>query len=67
MAKNGHNAKAIYSPCKILSLGQKIKLPKTCEKPLYNYIRVALCVKKTVTDRVLRARELRYIFKFVIA
>ena len=32
MAKSGHNAKAIYSPCKILTLGQKIKLPKTCEK-----------------------------------
>ena len=26
MAKNGHNAKAIYRPCKILSLGQKIKI-----------------------------------------
>ena len=31
-----------YSPCKILSLGQKIKLPKTCEKLLYKHIRVIL-------------------------
>ena len=38
MAKNGHNAKAIYSPCKILSLGQKIKLPKKGEKRFYKHI-----------------------------
>ena len=31
-----------YSPCKILSLGQKIKLPKTCEKRFYKHIRVVL-------------------------
>ena len=30
MAKNGHNVKAIYSQCKIFSLGQKMKFPKTC-------------------------------------
>ena len=30
-----------YSPCKILSLRQKIKLPKTCENRVY--IRVVLC------------------------
>ena len=34
-----------YSPCKILSLDQKIKLPKTCEKRLYKHIRVVLCKK----------------------
>ena len=45
MAKNGHNAKA-YSPCKILSLGQKIKLPKTCEKRFYKHIKVVLCKKR---------------------
>ena len=35
-----------YSPCKILSLGQKIKLPKTCEKRLHKHIKVVLCKKR---------------------
>ena len=34
-----------YSPCKILSLGQKIKLPKTCENRFYKLIKVVLCKK----------------------
>ena len=34
-----------YSPCKILSLGQKIKLLKTCQKRFYNHIKVVLCKK----------------------
>ena len=33
-----------YSPCKIVSLGQKLKMPKTCEKPTNKNIRV-LCKK----------------------
>ena len=45
MAKNGHNAK-VYSPVKILSLGQKIKLPKTCEKRLDKHVKVVLCKKR---------------------
>ena len=40
MAKNGHNAKAIYSPCKILKLGQKIKMPKTYENRCYKRIKL---------------------------
>ena len=35
-----------YSPCKILSLDQKIKLPQTCEKRFYKHTRVALCEKR---------------------
>ena len=35
-----------YSPCKILSLGQKIKFPKTYKKPLYKHFRVILCKKR---------------------
>ena len=31
-----------YSLCKMLSLGQKLKMPKTCEKPFYKNIRVVL-------------------------
>ena len=35
-----------YSPCKIYSLGQKIKLPKTCENRFCKRIRVVLCKKR---------------------
>ena len=47
-----------YSPCKILSLGQKIKMPKTWEKRLDKHIKVALCKKrmiKTASIRKMRA------------
>ena len=27
-----------YSPCKIINLGQKMKLPKTCEKRFYKHV-----------------------------
>ena len=45
MAKLGHQAKAMYSLCKMVSLARKLKLTKTCEKPLYNQSRVVLCKK----------------------
>ena len=32
--------------CKMVTLGQKIKLLKTCEKRLYNHIIVVLCKKR---------------------
>ena len=41
-----------YSPCKgyslskIVSLGQKLQMPKTCEKPFYKNSRVVLCEKR---------------------
>ena len=47
-----------YSPCKILTLKQKLKLPKTCKKRLYKHIRVVLCKKglqKTAKIRKMRA------------
>jgi len=47
-----------YSPCKILKLGQKIKLPKTCEKRFYKHIKVVLCknrLQKTINIRKMRA------------
>ena len=34
-----------YSPCKMVSLGQKLKMPKRCEKRFYDHIRVVLCKK----------------------
>ena len=39
--------------------GQTIKLPKTCEKRLYNHIRVVLCKKrlqKTANTRKMREK-----------
>ena len=47
-----------YSPCKILSLGQKIKLPRTSEKLFYKHIQVILCKKrlqKTANFRKIKA------------
>ena len=35
-----------YSLCKMVILGQKIKLPKTCEKRLYKHITDVLCRKR---------------------
>ena len=35
-----------HSACKILSLGQKMKLPKTCEKRFYKHIQVVLGKKQ---------------------
>ena len=47
-----------YSACKTLSLGQKIKLPKTCEQCFHKQIKVLLCKKrleKTVNIPKMRA------------
>ena len=32
--------------CKMVSLGQKLKMPKTCNKRLYKHIRLVLCKKR---------------------
>ena len=32
-----------YRPCKMLSLGQKLKVPKGCEKRFYDHIKVVVC------------------------
>ena len=34
-----------YSLCKVVTLPQKIKMPKTCDKRLYKHIRLVLCKK----------------------
>ena len=34
-----------YSPCKILTLSQKLKFQKTCQNPFYKSFRVVLCKK----------------------
>ena len=46
-----------YSLCKMVSLGQKIKLPKTCQKRLYERIRGVLCKKRL--QKTLNMREMR--------
>ena len=45
--KIDHLPKAIaHSLCKMVSLGQKLKMPRTCEKPFYNNGTVVLCKKR---------------------
>ena len=46
-----------YSLCKMVSLGQKLKMPKPCEKPSHKNIRVVLCknpLKKRTNIREVR-------------
>ena len=45
LAKAIAHAKAIYSLCKMVSLCQKLKMPKTCEKSFYKNKRVVVCKK----------------------
>ena len=40
--KIGHHACKGYSPCKILTLAQKLKFQKTCQNPFYKSFRVVL-------------------------
>ena len=53
-----HHAWKDYSPCKILTLPQKLKFQKTCQNPFYISFRVVLCKKplqKTLNIREMRA------------
>ena len=43
--KIGHHACKGYSPCKILTLAQKLKFQKTCQNAFYKSFRVVLCKK----------------------
>ena len=58
--KNGQNCprRKRYSLCKMVSLGQKLKMPKRCEKQFYEHNRVVVCKKplpKTPCIRKMRA------------
>ena len=56
--KIGHFASKGYSPCKILTLAQKLKFQKTCRNPFYKSFTVVLCKKplqKTPNIREMRA------------
>ena len=50
-----------YSLWKIVSLGQKIKLPKTCGKLFYKHIKDVLCKKRL--QKTINIREMRRFFK----
>ena len=55
--KIGHYACKGYSPCKILTLAQKLKFQKTCQNPFYKSFTVVLCKKplqKTTNIREMR-------------
>ena len=41
--KIGHHACKGYSPCKTLTLAQKLKFQKTCQNSFYKSFRVVLC------------------------
>ena len=56
LAKAIAHAKAKYS-AKMVSLAQKLKLPKTCEKLFYKNIRVVLCKKPL--EKASNIREMR--------
>ena len=56
--ENGQNWPQCKGPCKILTLGQKLQIPKTCEKQLHYHNRVVVCKKrleKTPNSRKMRA------------
>ena len=55
--KVGHHACKVYSPCKILTLAQKLKFQKTCQNPFYKSFRVVLCKKPL--QKILNIREMR--------
>ena len=54
--KLGHHACKGYSPCKILTLAQKLKFQKTCQNPFYKSFTVVLC-KKTAPKNTKYSRN----------
>ena len=55
--KIGHRACKGYSPCKILTLAQKLKFQKTCQNLFYKSFRVVLCKKPL--QKTLNIREIK--------
>ena len=55
--KIGHHACKGYSPCKILTLAQNLKVKKTCQNPFYKSFPVVLC--KNPLQKTLNIREMR--------
>ena len=53
-----------YRLCKMVSLGQKLKWPKTCEKRFCKHLRVVLCKKQL--QKTPNIREMRPFWKSAI-
>ena len=45
------------SPCKMVTLGQKLKMQKKCEKRLYELIRVVRCKKRF--EKIINIEKMR--------
>ena len=54
--KIGRHSSKGYSPCKILTLAQKLKFQKTCQNPFYKLFTVVLC-KKTAPKNTKYSRN----------
>ena len=53
----------------MVSLGQKVKMPKTCEKPFYKNITVVVCKKqlqKTPNIREMRIFKIGHLEKAIV-
>ena len=61
--KNRPSSKG-YRLCKMVSLGQKFKRPKTCEKRFWKHVRVVLC--KRLLEKTPSIREMRPFWKSAI-
>ena len=55
--KTGHHACKGYTPCKILTLVQKLKYEKTCQTPFQKSLQVVLCKKPF--EKALNIGEMR--------
>ena len=53
-----------YFLCKTVSLGQKLKFKKTCEKRFFNHVSVVLCKKQL--ERTQNTRKMRRFWKSAI-
>ena len=62
--KIGHHACKGYSPCKILTLAQKLQFQKTCQSPFYKSFTVVRCKKPL--QKTLNIREMRAFSKSAI-
>ena len=60
----GYNPCRGYSLCKMVSLGQKLKCAKTCEKHMYKHTRVFRC--KKLLEGTPNIREMRRFWKSAI-
>ena len=60
----GYSPSKIYRLCKMVSLGQKLKMPKTCENPFCKNMTVVLCKKPL--QKTTNIREMRQFWKSAI-